>query len=113
MASRRNTLAAVGITAAEQLKRSRNGTWATVAGHVIVRQRPGTAKGVIFLSLEDETGNANVIVSPQFYDENRMVVVRDPVGPHFRYGSKPGKRSASHGAKHSASGHQRGYDAFA
>jgi error-prone DNA polymerase len=77
MAYRRSTLTAMGIVAAEQLKRSRNGTWATVAGHVIVRQRPGTAKGVIFLTLEDETGNANVIVSPQFYDENRMVVVRE------------------------------------
>jgi len=77
MAYRRNALTTMGIITAEQLKSSVNGTWAIVAGHVIVRQRPGTAKGVIFLTLEDETGNANVIVSPQFYDENRMVVVRE------------------------------------
>jgi error-prone DNA polymerase len=77
MAYRRDTLTAMGIIAAEQLKKSMDGAWVTVAGHVIVRQRPGTAKGMIFLTLEDETGNANVIVSPQFYDENRMVVVRE------------------------------------
>src|SRR5216684_6912736 len=77
MAYRREALKAMGIVSSYQLKNLRDGSAATVAGHVIVRQRPGTAKGVIFLTLEDETGNANVIVSPEFYDQNRMTVVRE------------------------------------
>jgi error-prone DNA polymerase len=67
----------LGIVSSEQLKRLRDGSSATVAGHVIVRQRPGTAKGVIFLTLEDETGNSNVIIFHDFYDQNRMTVVRE------------------------------------
>ena len=46
------------------------------AGCVIARQRPGTAKGFIFLSLEDETGIANVIVTPDVYERNRLLVTR-------------------------------------
>jgi error-prone DNA polymerase len=42
---------------------------------VIARQRPGTAKGFVFLSLEDETGIANAILTPQIFRENRLVVV--------------------------------------
>ena len=45
-----------------------------VAGQVIARQRPGTAHGFIFLSLEDETGIANVIVDPDLYEANRFLV---------------------------------------
>jgi len=48
-----------------------------VAGCVITRQRPGTAKGIIFMTLEDETGTSRVIISPDFYDENRMVVLQE------------------------------------
>ena len=48
-----------------------NGFWVKVAGCVIVRQRPGTAKGFVFLSLEDETGIANVIVEPNTFAGNR------------------------------------------
>ena len=47
----------------------------TVAGLVITRQRPGTASGVIFLTLEDETGIANVIVWPRVYERNRRTVM--------------------------------------
>jgi len=43
-----------------------------------VRQRPGTAKGFVFLSLEDETGIANVIVTPQLFARNRLVLVTEP-----------------------------------
>src|SRR5258708_18436042 len=50
----------------------RNGMPVRVAGWVIVRQRPGTAKGFMFLSLEDETGIANVIVTPQLFERNRL-----------------------------------------
>ena len=46
------------------------------AGCVIARQRPGTAKGFIFLSMEDETGIANVIVTPDLYERERLIVTR-------------------------------------
>ena len=49
-----------------------------VAGCVIVRQRPGTAKGIVFLSLEDETGIANVVVMSEMFDENRLMVIANP-----------------------------------
>jgi error-prone DNA polymerase len=45
---------------------------------VITRQRPGTAKGFVFLTLEDETGISNIIVRPDLFDRERMVVVRQP-----------------------------------
>jgi error-prone DNA polymerase len=47
----------------------------TVAGLVLVRQRPGTAKGVIFLTLEDETGIVNVVVWPKVFEANRRTVM--------------------------------------
>jgi error-prone DNA polymerase len=47
-----------------------------VAGCVIARQRPGTAKGFVFLSLEDETGIANVIITPDHFEQNRVVITR-------------------------------------
>ena len=49
-----------------------------IAGSVIVRQRPGTAKGFVFLSMEDETGVMNAIVAPDTYDRHRLVVVGEP-----------------------------------
>jgi error-prone DNA polymerase len=56
--------------------RDREGdTLVTVAGLVLVRQRPGTAKGVIFMTLEDETDIANIIVWPKAFDRNRRVVM--------------------------------------
>jgi error-prone DNA polymerase len=77
MAYRREALRTMGVVSSDQLKRLRDGSSATVAGHVIVRQRPGTAKGVIFLTLEDETGNSNVIAFHDFYEQNRITVVRE------------------------------------
>jgi error-prone DNA polymerase len=53
----------------EELRHCRNGEFVRTAGCVIARQRPGTAKGFIFISLEDETGIANVIVTPDLYDQ--------------------------------------------
>jgi error-prone DNA polymerase len=47
----------------------------TVAGLVLVRQRPGTAKGVIFMTLEDETDIANIIVWPKAFEQNRRIVM--------------------------------------
>ncbi|MCX6633960.1 MAG: error-prone DNA polymerase, partial [Acidobacteria bacterium] len=61
------------VTPAARLARLRNGLLVRVAGCVIVRQRPGTANGFLFLSLEDETGIANIIVEPAIYDANRRL----------------------------------------
>jgi len=60
------------------IRKLRNGTFVRVAGWVIVRQRPGTAKGFMFLSLEDETGVSNIIVTPQLFDKYRRELVGHP-----------------------------------
>jgi error-prone DNA polymerase len=65
-----------GIFCAEDLARLPNHQYVRVAGCVIARQRPGTAKGFVFLSLEDETGIANVIFTPDSFEENRVVITR-------------------------------------
>ena len=49
-----------------------------VAGMVITRQRPGTAKGFVFLTLEDETGIANIIVRPDLFDRERLEILEEP-----------------------------------
>jgi len=54
-----------------------DGEHTRVAGCVIARQRPGTAKGFVFLSLEDETGIANVIVHPDLYEKHRLIINRE------------------------------------
>ena len=61
--------------AARAAARHRSGRRVTVAGLVLVRQRPGTAKGVIFMTLEDETGIANTIVWPRIFETFRPVVI--------------------------------------
>lgn len=60
---------------AARLSEPPNGARVTVAGLVLVRQRPGTAKGVIFVTLEDETGTANVVVWANVYDRFRRAVI--------------------------------------
>jgi error-prone DNA polymerase len=45
-----------------------------IAGHVIVRQRPGTAKGFLFLTLEDETGTSNAVVTPKTFEQHRALL---------------------------------------
>jgi error-prone DNA polymerase len=64
------------ILSAQELRTRRDGDFVRVAGCIIARQRPGTAKGFIFISMEDETGIANVIVTPDLYDRDRLVVTR-------------------------------------
>jgi error-prone DNA polymerase len=76
MHHRRSELRRQGIRSAEELKHCRDGEFVKAAGCVIARQRPGTAKGFIFISMEDETGIANVIVTPNLYDRDRLVVTR-------------------------------------
>jgi len=78
MAHQRAWLNTMNVTRAGDLKTMRNGMWVKVAGWVIVRQRPGTAKGFVFLSLEDETGIANIIVTPQLFETNRLPLVNFP-----------------------------------
>lgn len=73
---RRPELRRQGILSAEQLRHRRDGEFVKTAGCVIARQRPGTAKGFIFISMEDETGIANIIVTPDLYDRNRLTVIR-------------------------------------
>ena len=78
MAHQRAWLDTLKVVRAADLKNLRNGMPVRVAGWVIVRQRPGTAKGFVFLSLEDETGIANVIVTPQLFEKNRLALVDYP-----------------------------------
>jgi error-prone DNA polymerase len=67
----RDELTADGIVANEKLADMKDGAWVAVSGLVVVRQRPGTACGVIFATLEDETGVANVIVWPAVFERYR------------------------------------------
>jgi error-prone DNA polymerase len=63
------------ILRAEELATHRPGGRVSVAGLVLVRQRPGSAKGVIFLTLEDETGTANAIVWPKVFEALRPIII--------------------------------------
>src|SRR5204863_7789261 len=60
------------------LPRARNGERIRIAGNVICRQRPGTAKGFVFISLEDETGVSNAIVTPALFEKLRLVITQEP-----------------------------------
>ncbi|HTN64178.1 MAG TPA: OB-fold nucleic acid binding domain-containing protein, partial [Devosia sp.] len=71
----RESLTRRGIIPADALRETQAGRIISVAGVVLVRQRPGTASGVIFASLEDETGLANIIVWPKVFEANRRVVL--------------------------------------
>jgi len=67
-----------GVIPAATLPERPRGTRTRIAGAVIVRQRPGTAKGTLFLTLEDETGMAQAIVAPQLFHRNRPLIVGNP-----------------------------------
>ncbi|HEV7346666.1 MAG TPA: error-prone DNA polymerase [Devosia sp.] len=71
----RSMLAARRVTRSDQLGQVRPGSRIEVAGLVLVRQRPGTASGVIFATLEDEAGVANVVIWPKVFEANRRVVL--------------------------------------
>jgi len=77
MAYRRPQMEKIGIHRASDLPHIPNGQRLRVAGCVIVRQRPGTAKGFVFLSLEDETGIANAIITPDMFQKNRLLLVSE------------------------------------
>jgi error-prone DNA polymerase len=78
MAYQRSSLHSQGVSTAAELHRIPQGRQTRIAGCVICRQRPGTAKGFVFLSLEDETGIANAIVPPALFGQERMVLTQEP-----------------------------------
>lgn len=67
-----------GIWRASDLPNGRQGQIIRIAGNVICRQRPGTAKGFVFISLEDETGISNAIVRPDLFEKLRLVITQEP-----------------------------------
>ena len=79
MAYRRAEMNALGVTARHRSgARCRTAASVRIAGSVIVRQRPGTAKGFVFLSMEDETGIMNAIVTPDTFDRYKFEVLGEP-----------------------------------
>jgi error-prone DNA polymerase len=76
MAFERERLRTLRVKSAMELREGRNGSFVRAAGSVIARQRPGTAMGFIFLSMEDETGISNVIIHPDLYERERVAVTR-------------------------------------
>jgi error-prone DNA polymerase len=79
MAFRRHELSMRGVTPASELSRLRSGRRVRTAGMVITRQRPGTAKGFVFLSLEDETGILNVVVTPKRFERQALMISTSPL----------------------------------
>ncbi len=78
LAYRRADLNQLRVTTAAGLSAIRNGSPVRVAGNVIVRQRPGTAKGILFMSLEDETGIANIVVMSDVFEQQRLTILSHP-----------------------------------
>jgi error-prone DNA polymerase len=77
MAYRRDWLNAMGIRRASELRDIPSGKRLRIGGCVITRQRPGTAKGFVFVSLEDETGVANAIITPDLFHRNRLLLASE------------------------------------
>jgi error-prone DNA polymerase len=67
------------VTRATDLVKRKHGAWVSIAGVVICRQRPGTAKGHVFVSLEDETGIANAIVRSELFEKLRLTITHEPL----------------------------------
>ncbi|MDX6712333.1 MAG: error-prone polymerase [Blastocatellia bacterium] len=78
IAHHRAELNDLNVIRAVDLARVADGSYVRVAGWVIVRQRPGTAKGFMFISMEDETGVSNAIVTPDMFDRNRITITQNP-----------------------------------
>lgn len=78
MAYYRERMREMGVMDAATAKAQRDGVILKVAGCVITRQRPGTAKGFVFLSLEDETGILNIIVQPDLFERRREICTTSP-----------------------------------
>jgi error-prone DNA polymerase len=78
MGYHRQKMKRLGVLTAVELRNVPNGRRVRIAGAVICRQRPGTAKGFVFLSIEDETGIANAIITPPVFEEYHVTVVHQP-----------------------------------
>src|SRR5215831_2443421 len=78
MTFHRARLVREGVARAADLQGMKDGRPLRVAGAVVVRQRPGTAKGFVFLNLEDETGLVNVVVPPPLFHRHRLTLVNEP-----------------------------------
>src|SRR3546814_2756797 len=63
------------IVTCQEAMDARDSRWLEAAGIVLVRQRPGSAKGVMFITLEDETGIANLVVWPPVFEKNRRIIL--------------------------------------
>ena len=91
----RPQLTARGTITAADLRDGRDRRWVSVAGLVLVRQRPGTAAGIVFMTIEDETGVANLIVRPTVYDRfkpaarHAMLLGAEGAGGEARAGRSP------------------------
>jgi error-prone DNA polymerase len=113
MAHLRDALRARGVLTSQELRRMPHGASVRIAGHVIVRQRPGTAKGMLFLTLEDETGTCNAVITPDIFRRHRqllrasrLLMIAGPVqnvdgvvhvkGERFRELPLPGPAPPSH-----------------
>ena len=77
MAYHREKMNKMGVRRAMELANLPSGRQVRTAGCVIARQRPGTAKGFVFLSLEDETGVANAIITPDLFQKNRLLLASE------------------------------------
>jgi error-prone DNA polymerase len=77
MVYRREEMNRMKVVRAIDLSSLKHGQLTRIAGCVIARQRPGTANGFIFISLEDETGISNAIITPDLYDQNRLLVIHE------------------------------------
>ena len=76
MAFQRAAMRRQRVLSAAELRQAASGSYVRAAGSVIARQRPGTAMGFVFLSMEDETGISNIIVHPELYERERVAVTR-------------------------------------
>jgi error-prone DNA polymerase len=70
----RHRLAQAGAVPVAALRTARDGKRLSLAGLVLIRQRPGTAKGVVFMTIEDETGHANLVIWPDLLERQRRIV---------------------------------------
>lgn len=75
----RDRLDRLGVTPAAQVIHQPNGKWLRIAGQVIIRQRPGTAKGMVFVTIEDGTGFANAVIEPELFHAERTTILTSPL----------------------------------
>ncbi len=112
MAMRRSELAMRGVLRAVDLPHARNGRRIRVAGSVITRQRPGTAKGFVFLTLEDETGIANIIVRPDLFDREPSDDPRAAIPARRWHPAESGRRDVRQSRTVTRAGERRHCDRF-